>query len=704
MKKENIITAVLVGALALAACQRNDDLGDGLRRQVDISATIEGHAQGIRTRAAMNPDGSGTFENGDVLSLFYASTQKQPSDPDFKMPVIMDYTISSTKLYWEDVKKNSSPTTDNKYGFLAWYPKYAISTEELLEKKGMLDYDVAGAVDDAHRDLLVAKTTDVAYGKPVNLAFHHVMHKLTVNLKSGKYTAGQLAKAQVKLAGFKSHTKVLLGQQRSIVEEASGTGKYPTKEGASVSFIVAPQKLEENLPKLLIEIEGKELTFPMPKTLPGCENNPDNAPTLNSGKHLTLNLSIGSGQGGSDVVTLETGNISAWDDGDSYSGTATEEGGGASAEQFPDPNFKAYVLEKFDKDKDGKISTAEAEAVTEINVPIKEIADLTGIGLFTNLKKLMCGANRLTKLDVSKCSLLKELDCTSNVLTSLNISGCTRLESLECPYNNLAALNISNCTLLKLLLCYDNKLEKLDIGATEVLEFLGCGGQQENKKLTLTLGNDHNREKWKTEWKLFAYNMNVLPTDLPGGGASIEQFPDPKFKAYVLEKFDKDKDGKISTAEAEAVTEINVPIKEIADLTGIGLFTNLKKLICYDNELTKLDVSKCTKLEKLVCYNNKLTELDVSGCTLLKELYCYNNKLEKLDVSGCTLLEELRCYNNKLSELNVGTSKLWQLTCGAQKENRQLTLTLGNAHNREKWKTEWKNNAINKNVTATDEN
>ncbi len=54
---------------------------------------------------------------------------------------------------------------------------------------------------------------------------------------------------------------------------------------------------------------------------------------------------------------------------------------------------------------------------------------------------------------------------------------------------------------------------------------------------------------------------------------------------------DTNGDGLISFAEAEAITFLDVSDKGISNLTGIALFINLEGLLCYDNELRKLNCS-----------------------------------------------------------------------------------------------------------------
>ena len=150
----------------------------------------------------------------------------------------------------------------------------------------------------------------------------------------------------------------------------------------------------------------------------------------------------------------------------------------------------------------------------------------------------------------------------------------------------------------------------------------------------------------------------------------VTHFPDANFQKYLSENVDTNKDGSLSEAERDAVTEINVQNARIKSLNGIQYFTQLVMLRCYNNQLTKLDVSKNTQLKYLWCYNNQLTELDVSKNIQLAVVVCWNNQLTKLDVSKNMQMTILYCYNNQLKSLDVSkNAKLMSLHC----DNNQLT-------------------------------
>ena len=82
------------------------------------------------------------------------------------------------------------------------------------------------------------------------------------------------------------------------------------------------------------------------------------------------------------------------------------------------------------------------------------------------------------------------------------------------------------------------------------------------------------------------------------------EIPDANFKAYLLENFDKNKDGNISLSEAKAVKEINCSGKNIELLDGIEKFENIESLDCSNNKLDELEIRYNRKLNKLVCIGN----------------------------------------------------------------------------------------------------
>ena len=156
-------------------------------------------------------------------------------------------------------------------------------------------------------------------------------------------------------------------------------------------------------------------------------------------------------------------------------------------------------------------------------------------------------------------------------------------------------------------------------------------------------------------------------------------FPDQVFLQYVKDNIDTadttgQKDGKLSQAERDAVTEISITNTNCTDLTGIAYFANLTELNCSYNQLTTLDVSKNAKLSILECTNNGMEELNLGDITNLSWLLCAENNLTELDVSKNPYLERLHCRHNKLRRLVIG--KNYSLTMLYLMDNQLTSLDL----------------------------
>ena len=164
------------------------------------------------------------------------------------------------------------------------------------------------------------------------------------------------------------------------------------------------------------------------------------------------------------------------------------------------------------------------------------------------------------------------------------------------------------------------------------------------------------------------------PSEYDAIALTADFFPDEAFRTYLAEEVDKDGDNVLSSWERSGVSRMSCTSSGIASLEGVQYFIGLTELVCYDNQLTELDVSGNPRLERLNCDGNQLTELDVSGnpwlesldcssnpltrLTLgsqenLTELYCCADRLTGLDLSGCPQLEELAIADTPLASLDV---------------------------------------------------
>lgn len=400
--------------------------------------------------------------------------------------------------------------------------------------------------------------------------------------------------------------------------------------------------------------------------------------------------------------------------------------------EIADEKFKQYLIENFDTNGDGDISTEEAEAVTVINCSGKEIESLAGLEYFINLDTLNCNSNLLTRIDLSKNLKLTTFSCDSNRIDSLGVSENKALKVLSCSSNELMQLKVSDNVSLTHLNCESNKLVDMDISKNVSLLTFVCAGNElavldvssnvalttlicsNNKLAVLDVSKNTSltkldcRDNESLEKIMLAkdqaisellYDEETTKLEYPSEEKNIVNIPDTNFKAYLVKNFDTDNDGEISEDEALDVQEIRCSRMDIASLSGITYFTNLKILLCNENKLSSIDISKNLQLETLECggngigsidlsknpelttlrsYSCGLSALNVKNNTKLKFLNCNDNKLKELDVTNNVLLENLYCQTNDLSSLDLrNNTKLSVLGCNINPNLKTIYLEEG---------------------------
>ena len=350
-----------------------------------------------------------------------------------------------------------------------------------------------------------------------------------------------------------------------------------------------------------------------------------------------------------DPFTLtESANITAWAEkmGKADSDIVTAafikivDGVAVDTFNFPDKNFRD-VVKTFDTDDNNILSDTEIAAVKEIDCKGRAITNLKGIEYFTALEYLYCSKNELTALDLRQNTELKELNCSTNLLTALDLSQNPNLTRVICSENALTALNLSSNSKLTDLNASGNIREITLTGNTFDLSSLTgfdasrmsglTGGKVSGSTLTVD-GNaavvTYSYDLGYTGTELDDAEKDVIFTlAIAGRGTDVDinktNFPDKDFRELLLDKeanIDRNQDGKLSTWEIALVQDIDVYDMEIADLTGIEYFTELKYLDCAGNHLTSLDLSRNTKLAELDAENNTYTITPVNDRFYLASL------------------------------------------------------------------------------------
>lgn len=269
---------------------------------------------------------------------------------------------------------------------------------------------------------------------------------------------------------------------------------------------------------------------------------------------------------------------------------------------IPDTAFLYALIDRgVDTNEDSLISFNEAEAVNDLWIMGRGIADMTGIEAFV---------------------MLDTFACTNNNIDTLNLSTLSELVYLAVGYNPIESLDLSNNPGLKQLWAEDCNLTSLDLSNNPLLEILNAP----NNQLT-SLDLSMNLNLWG-----FSCSSNSMDSLDVSANVNLEIMDCSENKLRSLD---------------------------------VSNNLKLNRLYCSFNSLTSLNLPDSSALNLLACFYNSLENIDVSGCPYLKDFYLFDNNITSLDLSNNLLLEILSCENNQLTELDVSNNpELYAIWCG----------------------------------------
>lgn len=306
MKVMKLITALGLATLALTACTNEDEMRNNTLPEgaVHITAGIDG----VQTRAPqLDAEGKGNFTQGDVWGM-YAYTDAAAAGEN------MEYKYRETVLYWKDLSE-TSPVT-----FSAHYPRI---TEAIANPAAYMHTPLEWNKTD---DLLHATAT-ASKGGTVALTFKHLMHRLIIKLTAGEGMTGtDLTTALINSAGKDGDYTMYGDVEVNLLTGAVDYGRHGSliqltnASRGNADWKVAPQDLRAGAEWLRIMVGEDMWCYNVPDNL--NSSNPDHPTRLESGKQLTLNLTLKKNQQtGQTEVELSGSDISGWGNG----GTITDD-------------------------------------------------------------------------------------------------------------------------------------------------------------------------------------------------------------------------------------------------------------------------------------------------------------------------------------------------------------------------------------------
>lgn len=384
-----------------------------------------------------------------------------------------------------------------------------------------------------------------------------------------------------------------------------------------------------------------------------------------------------------------------------------------TTQNFPDGNFRNYVSQEIDKDKNGVLSDTEIKAVTKIVIlgdrrgEQYNAKDFQGIGYFTELEELQIEA-------VVPRDPTSEADCDYILSISLDISANTKLRRLVCRASDIQKLDLSVLPLLEEI--------RLEVGKCPLQDL----SEHVNlKKVCLDVNTEFILpeqmpllEEFSLTWDMFrkekppaidfSASDNLSKLELRIGDYSNRQLNLKnlkKLKTFVFAPYCAGQEissiavnlegcSGLEIAEIHDVDKINFEgcdnIKELSLQSGlpelnVTNLVNLEKLDCFHLDTTRLDLQNNAKLnslsvrtcnfgeilfpdkasfQKIVLEENpQLTKLDLSKVRI-KTLSCRKNeKLKELLLSKNGRYREILATENKLEKLDLRGVKAGTLNC-----------------------------------------
>ncbi|MCM8567755.1 T9SS type A sorting domain-containing protein [Gramella jeungdoensis] len=364
---------------------------------------------------------------------------------------------------------------------------------------------------------------------------------------------------------------------------------------------------------------------------------------------------------------------------------------------IPDANFEQSLID-LGIDSDGVINTwllkSEAKAVTDLNlnnphfdssnfanqqlsnVP-GQIADLTGIEAFINLKNLQAAYAALTQVDLSANTQLEELFLNDNQLNSVDVSMLPNLKRFGIMRNNMTSgIDVSSNPLLEELFIHNTGITSIDLSANSNLWNLFIAS---NELMSLDLSANINLKY------LFAQYNQLTDLDLSANTALIEvrcqtnQLPQLDItNLTVLERLDAYNNpgfDLITGADGNpSLRSMNLSATGLSNFNGAA-YPNLEWLLLNDNVLGNFNGNNNLNLQNLFLNNNAITKLNLTGNAQLKQLQVRNNGMEELDLrnGNNSILGKMNATGNLLTCISVddpadGTMPHdnWEMDLGVQ--------------------------------------
>lgn len=288
IKKNICLIAILSGVVGLSACSQDDaptpdggtDNGNTIRFTTAIAGFTGSDATADPgTRATINDNGTGSFNNGDKTEIFIAH-EDRPESAMIYPAIFRNGTWEADNLTWEGFGNSA------ELNFFAFFPArtYMETILELTLPTDQSTEEQYAATDLLHASSLHRVESDGA----VPLDFRHVMYRLTVSLSlsatPGTLTQEDVNNATIVIKNMRSTGTI--GYDGKVTTHRTLSDFTPLKstDGGGNRFraILFPQPVVSDTPWIEITVSGQIITYAIP----------DGLTELRGGEEQVVNLAL----------------------------------------------------------------------------------------------------------------------------------------------------------------------------------------------------------------------------------------------------------------------------------------------------------------------------------------------------------------------------------------------------------------------------
>lgn len=268
--------------------------------------------------------------------------------------------------------------------------------------------------------------------------------------------------------------------------------------------------------------------------------------------------------------------VKVWDENIGNEGEWSETQGfwQINEERFPDENFRRNLLENGNLRCMGILTKEDVEVCSELDLGGWDISDLTGIEYFSALEYLYFTLNNVKTADLSHNTSLIYITCPINQISGANMDFFVN----HLPFTNNGIIHV-----------YDGSISNWP-DANEMTPEQVAIANQKGWKVKIYDETQGYHGDWAETQGIWLI--------------SEERFPDEDFRSYLSSRYPTCT-GAI-TYEETLEDEMTPNYFDIADFTGIDIFTGLTTFECCGNWLTSLNLSGNVNLRWVDCSQNRI--------------------------------------------------------------------------------------------------